>query len=1032
MSRRVSVRPRRTVGAWAAVVVATGLSVGAGPLPQSASAADTPLETVVPAATRGTHESATLFYPDTQSGTDGAGAEGVFHRLEGRTGLVWTRYADGSSTPVPADGALVSNRGTGTDVLARNDGSLISLWNAATGDTDTVQVPDGLQLMGVYGTTVVAFRHGTTDDGLSMRVIHLLTPNPDGTTRDVTVSGMPAGLRLATSRAADAGSLLFVAQWDDTHRMVAVDRETGRVQSWTQPIPVANILARMSRDHVVLYFPSNPRVLVLPRSDLSATPAELTLGGGDSRNPANDLALVGEWLVHRSGTALLAQPLTGGKSVTVFASANPDVSSAPDGSAVVVGRTTADDWGIQRLAPGADGRPVVTQVKPLPKPVARIQGLSLEQGRLVVADSSSGRRDAYLRTVPTTGAPEFGARSTFTKPDVVMAQCPDPDAGCSTVQGTADGRIAWLERGQPSGDDRLRVHGPNGFYDRGVPAGGRVTDVSGDYVIYAGADQQYVYRLDDSANPVTRPKGAAALWDDVLLTAGSTPGSITGFDLRTRKATATLTTDAGCVPEELRAAGRWLYWNCGPGGRAGVYDRTAKKSLPVPSGEAGLGDGFVVTHDKAAGRLTLTTVTGGKAVGRDIGALPDTGVSQRDVRWTVDKSGTNAAYVDAQERVHLVPSGATAQPLRLLTRAENAASVTATAPDATPGAVTDVLLSKPSAQWTLTVRGGITGKVVDTVRGGAAQGALRVGWHGVDPSRPGKVPFPNGRYDWSLSVAPQDGLGAPLTVTGTVRLVGGADVWRDLVGDDGFGELLALNSAGLVYSYQGTGTGGLRARQAATGAKFPATALLVPFGDTNGDGCDDVLVRQGNELRAYRPGCGVTVSASSPYTVIGSGWAQYDVLTSPGDVNGDGFIDMFARQTTTGDMYFYAGTATHRLATKVRVGTNWKLYSKIVGAGDLNGDGRGDLLGIDKSGGLWRYDGKAAGAVTSRVRIASGWGTSYTTVVGMGDITGDGRTDIVARDTSGKLYRHSSTAAGTLAGPVTIGTSGWSAYKGLY
>ncbi|MFJ6464792.1 FG-GAP repeat domain-containing protein [Streptomyces sp. NPDC091387] len=66
------------------------------------------------------------------------------------------------------------------------------------------------------------------------------------------------------------------------------------------------------------------------------------------------------------------------------------------------------------------------------------------------------------------------------------------------------------------------------------------------------------------------------------------------------------------------------------------------------------------------------------------------------------------------------------------------------------------------------------------------------------------------------------------------------------------------------------------------------------------------------------------------------------------------------------------------------------------------------------------------------MRIASGWGKSCTTVVGLGDITGDGRTDIVARDAKGKLYRHSGTAAGTLAGAVMIGTRGWSAYKGLY
>ncbi|WP_371777474.1 FG-GAP repeat domain-containing protein [Streptomyces sp. NBC_01438] len=1031
--RASSARSRRAAGLRVAVAVSMALSaVTLSALP-SASAADTPQETVVPATLRTAHESASMFYADSQTGTDGAGAQGVFHHLEGHTGLVWTRYADGSSTPVPAAPDGVTNRGTGSDVLAQVKGSRIDLWDATDGATHTVQLPEGQQLLGVYGTTVVSFRAGTLDDGSLTRIVHLLTPNPDGTTRDVTVSGLPAGLRLATPRAGDADGLLFLAEWDGTNRMVAVDRETGRVRSWTGPVPAAHPLARMDRDHIVLFFPSNPKVLVLPRSDLSATPTELTLDGSGV-NPADDLSVVGDWLVHRpsGGFAVLAQPLTGGPTVTVFPSSDHGVSSAAGGGPVVVGRAGADDWGIQRLAPGADGRPVATMVKPLPKPAVPIRGLSLEQGRLVVTDFSSGWREGYLRTVSVGGTPAFGDRSTFMNSDTVMAGCPARDAGCSGIRGTADGRIAWLEREGTSGYDRLRFGGAGAFYERSVPAGGRITDVSGRYVIYATAAQNYVYRLDDYGNPVTRPKGVTALWDDVLLTAGTTPGSVAGYDLGTGKATAALATDAGCVPAELQAVGRWLYWNCGPGGKAGVYDRTAKKSLPVPSGEAALGDGFVVTHDKPAGRLTMTTLTGGAPAGRDIGAMPDTGVSQRDVRWTVDKAGGNAAYVDAQERVHLVPSGASAQPLRLLSRARNAPEVTAAAATAAAGTLTDVTLSKPTAAWTLTVRSKVTGKVVDTIKGGAARGALHVGWHGLDPSRTGGAFLPNGRYDWSLVLTPQDGAGAALSVTGAVTVSGATDVWRDLSGDDGVGDLLALNSAGLVYSYRGTGTGGLRARESATGAKFPVTALLVPFGDINGDSCDDVLVRLGNELRVYQPGCGKILTASSPYTTIGTGWTQYDVLVSPGDVNGDGYTDLYARQKSTGDIYFYAGTATYRLAAKVRVGTDWKQYTKIVGAGDLNGDGRGDLIALDKSGGLWRYYGKAAGAVTARVRIASGWGGSYTTLVGVGDINGDGRPDILARDGKGLLYRHSSTAAGTLAAHVTIGTSGWSAYQGLY
>jgi hypothetical protein len=103
--------------------------------------------------------------------------------------------------------------------------------------------------------------------------------------------------------------------------------------------------------------------------------------------------------------------------------------------------------GIQRITPGPDGRPVVTRVKLSPRPPAAVQGLSLEQGRLVVTDAGNGRRDDCLRTVAATGTPEFSERSAFTGRSVPIANCPVQDAGCSFVQGAANGRIAWVQRG---------------------------------------------------------------------------------------------------------------------------------------------------------------------------------------------------------------------------------------------------------------------------------------------------------------------------------------------------------------------------------------------------------------------------------------------------------------------------------------------------------------------------------------------------------------------------------------------------------
>ncbi|MFF9604968.1 FG-GAP repeat domain-containing protein [Streptomyces sp. NPDC014684] len=1025
----------------ATVVIAACAALAAGLSPSfPASASEAPQETVVPATLRGYNTTGSMLSPSTHGGHDGAGAQGVFHRVEGSSTLWWAPFDGGKPVRVPVRTGATP-QGTGTDVVAYRYADRVEFWDAAEGTERTLRLPDGLAYLTSYDNLALAFRTVTAEDGTTKHEMHLLTPEPDGNVRDVTVDGGPAGLRLLTPLGADARSVFFRASLDGEMRMAAVDRETGQVQGYTQPLPVGYSGLVISPDHIVALSYDKAAVLVVPRADLSAAPAAITLAGtGDGPNATHDVAVVGDWLVSGS-SQVRAQPIDGGDPVTLMPSSASGLAVGPGGTAVKIGRTGTDDWGVQRIRAGADGRPVVSMVRALPKPPYRIQGLSLDQGRLVVtdygtSDGDNGGRVGRVRAVAPSGTPEFGAASPFLDSSMLIQHCAAGNVTCASIHGTADGRIAWLEHDASAYPDRIRVFGPpkQPYWERSVADTGRITDVSGRYLVYTGTAHQYVYRIGSAgAAAVTRAPGAAALSGDTLWTPAASPGTLTAYDLSAKKTTGTVTTGAGCTPTDLQALGRWLYWTCD--GRAGVYDRTTARSVPVPPDEAELGDGYVVTHDKQAGKLVLTTVGEGTPVSRVVGDLPDTGVSQRDVRWTVDESGANAAYVDDHEQVHLVPSGVAQQPLRLLAPAERTGTVTAREPDTTPDTLTTLLLSKPAAGWRLTVRSTATGRTVDTASGGTTRGELTVGWSGVTRDARGLATrLPNGSYDWSLSVDPADGVGQALEYKGTVRLQDGSPVRHDHVGrgasPDGIADLLTLSASGSLTFQQGTGKGTFSGRSSGSG--WSVKAVAVPFGDLNHDRCNDVLVRMADgSLRGYTVPCGQPLTTSAKYKKLGPGWSAYNVLTSPGDLTGDGRSDLLARKASTGDVYLFAAKSDGSLAAAKKIRSAWTGYKKIVGAGDLDGDGIGDVLAQDKAGTLYRYSGRGNGLLKDRVKLFSGWGGSYNAVVGVGDITGDGRNDLVARDTSGNLYRNDGNGKGSFGSRTKIG-SGWQGYKGLF
>ncbi|MGW3202662.1 FG-GAP-like repeat-containing protein [Streptomyces sp. NPDC001135] len=267
-------------------------------------------------------------------------------------------------------------------------------------------------------------------------------------------------------------------------------------------------------------------------------------------------------------------------------------------------------------------------------------------------------------------------------------------------------------------------------------------------------------------------------------------------------------------------------------------------------------------------------------------------------------------------------------------------------------------------------------------------------------------------------------LGGPLhTVSGTTRPRPRA---RDY-GDDGRADVLALSGTTLTR-YDGDAAGHLTTGSVHSGAVttgWPAGTRFTGFGDLNGDRLNDVLaVLPTGEARVYETPAGRLPAPTSPYKRTSSDWRGYDVLTGPGDLTGDGRADLLARSAATGDVYLYAGDGTAGFAPRVKIRSAWKGYTRVIGAGDLDGDGHGDVLALDGSGELWRYNGTGTGKLADRVLVFRDWGKSYRQVLGAADLNGDGRADLLSVDSDGVTWLNPGNGHGTFGSRVRVG-SGW-------
>ncbi|MDQ0148015.1 FG-GAP repeat domain-containing protein, partial [Pseudarthrobacter niigatensis] len=58
---------------------------------------------------------------------------------------------------------------------------------------------------------------------------------------------------------------------------------------------------------------------------------------------------------------------------------------------------------------------------------------------------------------------------------------------------------------------------------------------------------------------------------------------------------------------------------------------------------------------------------------------------------------------------------------------------------------------------------------------------------------------------------------------------------------------------------------------------------------------------------------------------------------------------------------------------RIKVGDGWNVMTAISAAGDLTGDGKPDLVARDTNGTLWTYPGQGNGLFGWRINVGPGW-----------------------------------------------------------